>query len=162
MAIALSKSIVAVDFHQNGLTPKVCKSIMKIISINESLIQFNLGSIKGANRNRLGRDGGLGVALGLSQGRSLIQQLSLRSTTLGNEEIEAIAEALEDNLFVTHLDFAMNRIEGSRGGQALAKILMRQNQIKGGENIQDIVLAHNRLGPSGFQILSVALLSPGV
>ena len=72
MAIALSKSIVAVDFHQNGLTPRVCKSILDMISHNESLIQLNLGSIKGANRNRLGRDGGFAIALGLSHGRSLL------------------------------------------------------------------------------------------
>ena len=88
--------------------------------------------------------------------------MSLRSTTLGNDEIEAIAEALEENIFITHLDFAQNRIEGYRGGQAIAKILARQNQSRGGENIKDIILAHNRIGPSGFHTISVALLSASV
>jgi len=55
---------------------------------------MNLGSSKGAQRNRLGHNGGLAVAFGFMFGRPLIQYLHLRGTTLCNEEVEFIADAL--------------------------------------------------------------------
>ena len=129
---------------------------------NESMVELKLGSIKGPNRNRLGRDGGLAVAHGFYFNTTLIQSLCLRSTTLGNEEVEAIAESLEDNLFIRHIDLAENRLEGARAGYALARIIKRSNEKFGGENLQTVILAHNKLGPSGFHAITTALALPGV
>mmetsp|Transcript_8870 Transcript_8870/g.12142 ORF Transcript_8870/g.12142 Transcript_8870/m.12142 type:complete len:144 (+) Transcript_8870:636-1067(+) len=133
-----------------------------MISHNESLVHLNLGSIKGANRNRLGRDGGMSVALGFCKGKSLIQHLSLRSTTLGNDEVEALADSLEDNLFIKHLDLSENRLEGSRAGHAIARIIQRQNEQKGGENIEDLILSHNKLGVNGFHPINAVLLAHNI
>ena len=161
-AIALSKSIVCVDFAQNGLTPKCAKSIQMIICNNESLVDLNIGSIKGANRNRLGHEGGLAVAKGFYQNKTLIQTLSLRSTTLSNEEVELIAESLDSNMFIRQLDLAENRLEGTRAGNAIARILKRKNEKRGGDDLQILILAHNKLGPSGFLAITYALALPSV
>ncbi len=80
--------------------------IAQIISENEAIVDLNLSSFKGSMRNRLGKDGGLAIAYGLSMNRSLIQYLNLRATTISNDEIELIAEALENYLYLLHLDLA--------------------------------------------------------
>ena len=90
-ALSVNKTIVAVDMSQNCLTPKSAQMIAHIISSNEAIVDLNLGSFQGSMRNRLGKDGGLAIAYGFSMNRSLIQYLHLKSTTIGNEELELIA-----------------------------------------------------------------------
>ena len=42
--LMMNNSIVAVDFSQNGLTPKCASSVAGILSRNDSIIDLNLGS----------------------------------------------------------------------------------------------------------------------
>ena len=93
-ALAVSKQIVAVDLSQNGLTPKSAASISGIVSQNDSIIDLNLSSMQGAQRNRLGKEGGLALAYGFSHNCCLIQFLNLKSVTLGNEEVNLLASSL--------------------------------------------------------------------
>ncbi len=136
--------------------------IAQIISENEAIIELNLSSFKGSMRNRLGKDGGLAIAYGLSMNRSLIQYLNLRATTISNDEIELIAEALENYLYLLHLDLAENRLEGARGGNAIAQILRRKMTERGGVNIESIILSRNKIGDKGATAIVTELLNPGV
>ena len=105
-AIAASKTLVAVDMSQNGVTPRCADAVAEIISENISITDLNLGSTNGAQRNRLGAEGGKSVAYGFTFGRSIIQFLSLRSVTLGNDELESLVESLENYMCLTNLDLS--------------------------------------------------------
>ena len=52
--------------------------------------------MQGSQRNRLGRDGSLAIALGISAHRCQVQFLHLQAVTIGNEEIEFLADALQE------------------------------------------------------------------
>ena len=80
----------------------------------------------GSNRNRLGKDGGLALSYGISLNRCVIQFLHLQSVTVGNEEIEMLADSLQDYLYLLHLDLSQNRLEGTRGGAVVSRILTRK------------------------------------
>jgi Ran GTPase-activating protein (RanGAP) involved in mRNA processing and transport len=159
-AIANSKTLIRVDLSQNAFTPRSAYSIAEILSQNESIIDLNLGSIQGSQRNRMGKDGGLAIAYGLSLKSCLVQFLNLRSVTLQNDEAEVLAESLEDYLHLLHLDLSYNRIEGARGGTAIARIIMRRVVSRGGMQLQNLNLAHNKLGNSGFAAIVHVLLHP--
>ena len=62
----------------------------------------------------------MAIAYGFMQNKCLIQNLYLRSTTLGNDEVEILADSLTDYLYLQVLDLSYNRLEGNRGGQALS------------------------------------------
>ena len=47
-AIAASKTLVAVDMSQNGVTPRCADAVAEIISENISITDLNLGSTNGA------------------------------------------------------------------------------------------------------------------
>ena len=70
-----------------------------------------------------------------------------------------LADTLEDYLYLLYLDLSHNRIEGARGGSALARIIARNVLPRGGvENLQNVTVAHNRLGTAGFAALLQVLL----
>ena len=52
----------------------------------------------------MGKDGTLAIALGISAHRCQVQFLHLRAVTIGNEEIEFLADALQDYYQLMHLD----------------------------------------------------------
>jgi len=84
----------------------------------------------------------------------------LRSTTISNYEIELIADSLDNYMYLLSLDLSQNRIEGTRGGQAIAKIIGRHISKKGGVDIESINLSHNKLGDGGFCAINLELLTP--
>lgn len=65
-AIGMNKSLVFVDLSQNSFTPKCAYSVAQILTQNDTIVDLNLGSIIGANRNRIGQEGGLAIAYGIS------------------------------------------------------------------------------------------------
>ena len=132
----MNKSIVAIDLSQNALSPKSAAPIALILSHNNSIIDLNLGSTQGANRNRMGKDGTLALSYGFGLNQCLVQFLNLRAVTLGNMEVEMLADSFQDYLYLLHLDLSQNRIEGTRGGAAIARILGRKPHLSGGQNIQ--------------------------
>ncbi len=106
LALAQNKTLIKVDLSQNAFTPRCAASIAEILSQNESIVNLNLGSVQGSQKNRLCKDGGLAIAYGLSVKCCLVQFLYLSSVTLGNDEAEVLAEALEDYLYLLHLDLS--------------------------------------------------------
>ena len=160
VAISTSKTLVAVDLSQNAFTPRCSHFIAEIISRNSSIVDLNLGSLTGSNRNRLGKDGGLAIAYGLTSVSTLVQYLHLSSITMGNAEIESIAASLQDYYFLLELDLSENRIEGARGGSAIARIIGRKIHKRGGEMLQKVNLSNNKLGNFGFAEVMQELLEP--
>lgn len=103
-----------------------------MISTNESIVTFNIGSFKGSQRNRLGREGCLAIADAFRSNFCLIQYLSLRATSIGSQDLLNLAEAMKDYKFLNTLDIALNRIEGVVGGKAVAMLIAKQCQRHGG------------------------------
>ena len=58
----MSKSLVCVDLSQNQITPRSAPIVSQILTENNSIIDLNLGSLQGSERNRLGKDGGIALA----------------------------------------------------------------------------------------------------
>ena len=143
-AIALNKTIMFLDLSQNQFTPKCANSIIQVMCQNESIIDLNLGSITGSMRNRLGKDGGQAVAISMGINKTRVQFLHLSSVTIGNEEVELLAESLQSNPLIQELDLSHNRIEGARGGQAIASIIARRLGDDA-EEVTVINLSHNNL-----------------
>ena len=83
-AISCSKTLVVVDLAQNSITPRCAGALFKMISTNESIVTFNVGSFRGPERNRLGREGCLAIADAFRSNFCLIQYLSLKSTSIGS------------------------------------------------------------------------------
>ena len=65
-------------------------------------------------------------------------------------------------MIIRNLDLSENRIEGARGGQAIARIIKRQNEKYGGQNLQVLTMGHNKLGSAGFLFVAQALALPTV
>ena len=84
--------------------------------------------------------------------------MHLRAVTIGNEEIEFLADALQEYYQLLHLDLAQNRIEGTRGGAAIAKILSRSMKKRGGEDLIYLDLARNALSDGGFAAINHQIL----
>ena len=82
----------------------------------------------------------------------------MRSLTLGNDEIELLAEALHDYKYLTEIDLSHNRLEGGRGGQAISKMINRGMNRKGGEEIKTLNLSYNKLGDLGCAAIITELL----
>ena len=80
--------------------------------------------------------------------------------TLGNDEAEILADALEDYLYLLHLDLSKNRLEGAKGGAAIARIIMRKIVPRGGVQILNLNVAYNKLGNLGFGAIVHVLLHP--
>ena len=107
----------------------------------------------------MGHDGSLAIAYSLSQQRSLIQYLHLRSVTIDNEDIELLAASLQDYMYLLHLDLSHNRIEGQRGGAAIASIISRVTTKENGRTaLKHLNLAYNNLGTSGFLAMNEEVL----
>lgn len=157
-ALAVNKYLILIDLSQNGLTPKSSHCIAFILSKNNSIIDLNLGSIQGSNRNRIGKDGGVAISYGFSLNQCLIQYLHLRSVTIGNEEVEMLADSLEDYLYLLHLDLSENRLEGMRGGILINRILARKCRKRGGQDLEYLNLANNNLGQDGFAAITHQLI----
>ena len=111
-AIGSSNSIIAVDFTQNSLTPRCAGALFNMISTNESLVSFKIGSYKGPERNRLGHEGCFAIADALRQKRCLIQHLDLKSTLIDSQDVHNLATAMEDYEFLETIDLQRNRING--------------------------------------------------
>ena len=73
----------------------------------------------------------------------------MRSLTLGNDEIELLAEALHDYKYLTEIDVSHNRLEGTKGGAAVSKMISRGMNRKGGDDLKLLNLSHNKLGNFG-------------
>ena len=71
-----------------------------ILTQNESIVDLNLGSLKGAQRNRLGKEGCLAISYSLNVNTCLVQFLKLRSVTMCNEDVELLADSLQDYLYL--------------------------------------------------------------
>ena len=61
-AISCCRTLVVVDLAQNSATPRCAGALFKMISTNESVVTLSIGSYKGSQRNRLGREGCLAIA----------------------------------------------------------------------------------------------------
>ena len=85
--------------------------------------------------------------------------LHLRSLTISNDDIELISDGLQDYMFLTHLDLSYNRVSGSRGGTAIARIISRNMEEKGGLNLDYLNVSNNRLGEYGFTNILSELLN---
>ena len=157
--LMMKKTIVVVDFSQNGLTPKSASSIAGILSRSESIVDLNIGSIQGSNRNRLCKDGALALAYGFSLNLCVVQILHLRGVQLGNEEVEMFADSLQDYLYLLHIDLSQNRLEGTRGGAAINRILGRRCKDFGGVDLEHLDLANNKLGNGGFAAITHHLIT---
>ena len=103
----------------------------------------------------------MALAYGFSVNQCLIQFLHLRSLTLGNYEIELLAEALHDYKYLTEIDLSHNRLEGSKGGGAISKLIARGMNRKGGDDLKLLNLSHNKLGDFGCAAIINELLQPG-
>lgn len=81
--------------------------------------------------------------------------------TIGNLEVEALADTLDHYYYLLHLDLSHNRIEGLRGGTAIARIIARNVEPQGGvRNLRNLSVAHNKLESAGFgAILSVLVIA---
>ena len=88
----------------------------------------------------MGKDGGLAIAYGFSINQCLIQFLNLRAVVMCNSEVEMLADSFEDYLYLSHLDLSQNRIQGTRGGAAIARMLARKPHLRGGQEIKSLNL----------------------
>ena len=132
----------------------------RILSENCSIINLNLGSYAGSERNRLGKEGGIALAYGFGAKNCLIQFLHLRSVTMGNDELELFAEALQDYHHLTEIDLSFNRIEGARGGAAISSIINRGMNRHGACDLEELNLSNNKLGDLGFASIVNELFDP--
>ena len=131
-----------------------------MISTNESIVTFSIGSYKGSQRNRLGREGYLAIADAIRSNFCLIQHLSLRGTSIGSQDLLNLADAMKNYEFLNTLDVAMNRIEGVVGGRAVAMLIARQAQRQGGSPLTKIDLSYNSLGNEGLAVVLQQLAEP--
>ena len=58
------------------------------------------------------------------------------------------------------MDLSHNRLEGSKGGAAISRIISRGMNRKGGSEIQVLNLSYNKLGDMGFAAITHELLNP--
>ena len=100
----------------------------------------------------------MALAYGFSVNQCLIQSLYLRSLTLGNDEIELLAEALHDYKYLTEIDVSHNRLEGNKGGAAVSKMIARGMNRRGADDLRLINLSHNKLGDFGCAAIINELL----
>jgi hypothetical protein len=54
-AVCQSDSIYYLNLSQNGLSKKCAHQLYEMLRFNESVVQLEIGSVVGANPNRLGR-----------------------------------------------------------------------------------------------------------
>ena len=88
--------------------------------------------------------------------------LNLRAITLSNDDVEILADSLKNYIYLTHLDLSHNRIQGSRGGSAISKILTRRMQDDhGGLDLEHLNLSNNKLGGFGCGEILIELLNDG-
>ena len=78
--------------------------------------------------------------------------------TLGNEEVNLLASSLQDYLYLLHLDLSSNMLEGPRGGTVVSRILSRKCYLRGGQDIEYLNLANNKLGSGGFAAITQQLI----
>lgn len=150
-ALVRNHKIIVVDLSQNGLTPRCASSIATILSMNSSIVEFNVGSNQGGqSRNRLGKEVAQALAYGLRSHSCVLQFLNLRSVLLANSDLLKLAESLKEYIHLLHLDLSSNRIEGSRGGEIIASILARRCTKARGSDLEFLNLANNRLQSGGF------------
>ena len=116
-------------------------------------MSFNIGSDHGSQRNRLGKEGCVAICDALHHNVCLIQFLYLRGTSLGNNEVTELAEALKHYRYLHTLDLSRNWLEGEKGGQAIAKILERCPEEFGFVQLKKLDLDHNNLGNQGFEAI---------
>ena len=101
----------------------------------------------------------MAIAYGFSVNQCLVQYLHLRSVTISNEEVDILADSFEDYLYLLHLDLSQNRIEGTRGGAAITRILARKPHLKGGQEILHLNISNNKLGSGGLATIVQYLIT---
>ena len=75
-----------------------------------------------------------------------------------NEDIELLADSIQDYLYLLKLDISHNRLEGVRAGAAIARILSRKCLVRGGRDISDLNLSYNKIQETGFACIVHELL----
>ena len=93
----------------------------------------------------MGKEGCLAISYSLHVNSCLVQFLKLRSVTMCNEDVELLADSLQDYLYLLSLDLSHNRLEGARAGIAIAKILSRKCLVRGGRDLSDLNLSYNKI-----------------
>ena len=78
--------------------------------------------------------------------------------TLSNEDVDLLAESLQDYIHLLYVDLSQNRLEGVRGGTVITHLLSRNCASRGGSDIQHINLANNKLGSGGFSTITTHLI----
>ena len=78
--------------------------------------------------------------------------------TLSNEDVDLLADSLQEYIYLIYLDLSQNRLEGARGGTVITRLLSRHCASRGGFDIQHINLANNKLGSGGFSTITTHLI----
>ena len=105
-AISANKTLVYVDLRQNSITPRCARSIYIMLAKNVSIITLKLGSMKGSMRNRLGKEGCIGLANAFRRNQCLIQYLNLKAASIDSSGFMDIADALKHYLYLHTLDLS--------------------------------------------------------
>ena len=87
--------------------------------------------------------------------------LYLKSVSLNNGELEIIANALTNYLYLHTLDISDNRLEGKEAGASIAKIIDRKTNLKGGIQLNTLFCSNNNLGTKGFKQICKVLANEG-
>jgi len=156
IALATSTSIIVVDISLNNIGQKSAATLRYIFVRNQSIQEFKYGC-PGPTRNRIGPEGAKALAAGFSAGKSLVQMLYMKSVSLSNNELAVLAEGLENYPFLHTIDLAENRLQGREAGVYLARIIKRQTNLKGGFQLDCLLLGHNKIGTKGFEEICKAI-----
>ncbi|TNV84850.1 hypothetical protein FGO68_gene11676 [Halteria grandinella] len=124
--IKANKSLIKVDLSCNGLTSKCSQGMYEALLKNVSIIDLDLSSKGGKQRNTLQSDGCQGLTKLLST-NPFLSFLNLSGNSIGNEGVKCIALAFKEPNTISalqSLDLSDNDIT-ARGSPFLRDILMQ-------------------------------------
>ena len=111
-ALKDSLTLVSLDISSNNITYKGGQKIFKTFVSQQSIIDLNLESLEGINRNHLTAKGIKNIVKYLKN-NFFIETLNLSGTSIKNEGFDLICKGLNNNITLYNLNISNNDIQES-------------------------------------------------